>query len=176
MVKSFFFTTLTPMPNLIKISVLVFCFLISSFTQAEETIIDPSSLTGTWKLITAGPKLKVETKKSDTRLKETPYSYLAGSGNKAFNETWKFAADGSFELTAADHRASGTITSTSTYKIEDNLLKIAKIGRPGKYFTYTVKQSSFEHKEGDETFSVHLEDDEMIIRGGMEGYYTFKKQ
>lgn len=149
------------MSNLIKISTLAFSLLISSLAQAEETITDPSYFVGTWKLITAGPKLVVETKKSDVRLKETPYDYLLGSGNKSFDETWVFGPDGKFTLTAKDHRASGMITSTSTYIIENNMLKIAKIGRPGKYFTYKV------HKR---------EGDELIIRGGMEGYYTFKKQ
>ncbi len=159
------------MSNFIKFSALALTLLISPFAQAEESTIDVSTLdaptldastfVGTWKLITAGPKLKVEPKKSDERLKKTPYSYLTGSGNKKFNEIWKFGQDGVFELTAKDHRASGTITTKSTYIFEDNMLKIAKVGRPGKFFTYKIHQ-----KEGDD----------MILRGGMEGYYTFKKQ
>ena len=53
------------------------------------------------------------------------------NGSKETDEIWQFGADGTFKLTATDPRASGVITSASTYTVENNTLKIALIGRGG---------------------------------------------
>lgn len=149
------------MPNLIKTSVLAFSLLVGSFAQAEETITDASYFVGTWKLIAARPKLDQDTQAGDKKLKDTPFSYLAEGSKKKINETWKFSGDGSFELTSDDHRASSTITTKSTFIVENNTLKIGKVGRPGKFYNYKVHQ-----RDGND----------MILKGGMEGFYIFKKQ
>ena len=64
-------------------------------------------------------------------------------------------------LTADDPRASSTITSKSIYRVEGNMLKIARIGRSGKYLTYQV---------------IEREGDKMTLKGGMEGYHYFRKK
>lgn len=82
-------------------------------------------------------------------------------GNKQSNEIWQFNADGVFKLTATDHRASGTITSASTYKVVNNTLKIAQIGRAGRFFTYKVCAKN---------------DTKITLFGGLEGFYFLVKK
>ena len=75
------------------------------------------------------------------------------------HEVWTFNQDGTFKNSAKDHR--NNIETKSTYLIENGIIKIAKPGRPGKYFKYQVYE-----KEGSR----------MILKGGMEGFYFLVKQ
>lgn len=83
------------------------------------------------------------------------------SGRKNTHEIWQFGADGGFKLTARDPRASDTITSKTSYAVENNTLKIARIGRPGKSYSYELCAE---------------EDNKIILFGGIEGYHFFSKQ
>lgn len=149
------------MSKFIKISVLAIGMLFNTFAQAKEPIPDASYFVGSWKLVTARAKLDVDKSKHDENLKDTPFAYLAGKSSKSFNETWEFFPDGRFELTALDHRASGTMTTKSKYAVENDTLKIEKVGRPGKFYRYIVFK-----RDGDN----------LVLKGGIEGYYFFTKQ
>ena len=83
------------------------------------------------------------------------------NGSKETDEIWQFGAGGRFKLTATDPRASGVITSESTFNVENNTLKIALIGRAGKFYT----------------FKLCVKDDvKMILFGGLEGFHFFSKK
>ncbi len=83
------------------------------------------------------------------------------NGSKQTHELWQFGADGGFKLTARDPRASDTITSTTSFVVEDNTLKIARIGRPGKFYSYELCAK---------------EDNKITLFGGIEGFHFFSKQ
>jgi hypothetical protein len=130
-------------------------------TVAEEKIPDKSYFVGTWKLDAARPTLEVDLEKRNEKLKDSPYKYLAGEDEKKTQETWIFGDDGSFQLQFDDERAASGMTTKTTYRVENNTLKIAKLGRPGKFDSYKVYS-----REGNQ----------MVLKGGVEGYYFFTKQ
>lgn len=129
--------------------------------NADEAIPDKTYFVGTWKLDAARPTLEVDLEKRNENLKDTPYKYLAGDDEKKTSETWIFSEDGSFQLKFDDDRAASDMTSKTTYMVENDTLKIAKVGRPGKFYSYKVHS-----RDGGK----------MILKGGVEGYYFFTKQ
>ncbi|MGR8934599.1 MAG: hypothetical protein ACU837_09460 [Gammaproteobacteria bacterium] len=76
-------------------------------------------------------------------------------------EEWEFAADGSFTLTSVEHRVNGRVESHSKYTVSSDTIKIDRPGRPGKYYTYEVQDKSAA---------------EMVLKGGLEGFYFLKKK
>ncbi len=149
------------MSKFITLSAMLIGLFCQNYAFAKEPIPDASYFVGTWKLVTARPKLDMDNSSHDKNLKDTPFAYLAGNSNKQFDETWEFFPDGTFALSAVDHRASGTITTKSIYEVENDTLKIGKVGRPGKFYRYIVYK-----REGND----------LILKGGLEGYYFFTKQ
>jgi hypothetical protein len=149
------------MHKLIKFyTVLLGLFVVFS-ANAEESIPGKAYFVGTWKLDAARPTLEVNLDKRNEKLKDSPYKYLAGDDEKKTSETWIFSEDGTFQLKFDDDRASSDMTSKTTYIVEDDTLKISKVGRPGKFYIYKVHS-----REGNK----------MILKGGVEGYYFFSKQ
>ncbi|MGR8936067.1 MAG: hypothetical protein ACU837_17070 [Gammaproteobacteria bacterium] len=140
----------------------VFLGLLVAFNvNGDEAIPNKAYFVGTWKLDAARPTLEVDLEKRNENLKDTPYKYLAGDDVKKTSETWIFSEDGTFELKFDDNRAASDMTSKTTFTVENDTLKIAKIGRPGKFYAYKVHS-----REGNK----------MILKGGVEGYYFFTKQ
>ncbi|MGR9073950.1 MAG: hypothetical protein ACU833_12880 [Gammaproteobacteria bacterium] len=115
-------------------------------TLAEVRLNDKSELVGVWQVVATTPYLDHEKKETD--------------------ETWEFKNNGQFELSAIDYRLNSTkMTTTTTYVVENGQLKIEKPGgQPGqkkKYYYYKVHE-----KEGNN----------MVLKGGMEGYYFLIKK
>lgn len=80
---------------------------------------------------------------------------------RSSTEEWKFEQDGSFTLTSVEHRVNGRVESHSQYTVDDGTIKIDRPGRPGKYITYEVHDKSAS---------------EMVLKGGLEGFYFLKKK
>lgn len=76
-------------------------------------------------------------------------------------EQWEFKADGSFTLTSVEHRVNGRVESHSKYAVDNDTIKIDRPGRPGKYYIYEVHDKSAA---------------EMVLKGGLEGFYFLKKK
>jgi hypothetical protein len=75
-------------------------------------------------------------------------------------EKWEFKEDGSYTLTSIEHRVNGKVESHSKYEVDNNTIKIERPGRPGKFVIYKVYE-----KKGPE----------MILKGGLEGFYFLRK-
>jgi hypothetical protein len=76
-------------------------------------------------------------------------------------EHWEFREDGSFTLTSVEHRVNGKVESQSKYEVVDGVIKIERPGRPGKYYIYEVYDKSAT---------------EMVLKGGLEGFYFLRKK
>ena len=148
------------MNKFVKISLFLIGLSVVLGVSAEQKSTDNVDITGTWTLQATRPKLEVNQDDRNKRLEETPFKYLAGEDKKKSSEVWVFKNNGDFELTFDDPRTSGTVTSKSTYSVEGDSLKIAKIGRAGKYYHYKI---------------LSKEDNKMTLKGGVEGYYFFSK-
>ena len=148
------------MNKFVKISISLIGLCVVLGVNAEQKLPDNIDITGTWKLQAARPTLEVNLDDRNKRLEETPFKYLAGEDKKKNSEVWVFKNNGDFELTFDDPRTSGSMTSKTTYIVEGDSLKIAKIGRAGKYYHYKILS-----KEGNK----------MTLKGGEEGYYFFSK-
>ncbi len=147
------------MARSIKFYTILLGLCVAFGVNAEQTTLDKDFFVGTWKLYAARPNLEVDREKRNKKLEDTPFKYLAGDDEKKNNELWTFKADGTFELQFDDPRAASNMTSRTTYIVEGDTLKIAKIGRAGKYTSYKVHS-----KEGNK----------MILKSGV--YYFFTKQ
>lgn len=143
---------LTTLPLLLLALLLPFK---SMAAEAEEITLDASYFVGSWKLIATGPKLFA--KKPD-RVDDNPFSYVDKKKIKE-NQTWTFNTDGSFSLSAIDHRAAAPFTITSTFTVENNTLIIKRVGR-SLYDRYKV----FLRKGK-----------KLVLKGGMMGYAVFEK-
>ena len=149
------------MKKFVKISIFLIGLCVVLGVNAEQKPPDNIDITGTWKLQAARPTLEVKKEENrNKRLEETPYAYLAVEDKKKNSEVWVFKKNGNFELTFDDPRTKGTTTSKTTYTVEGDNLKIAKLGRPGKFYLYKIFS-----KEGNK----------MTLKGGLEGYYFFSK-
>lgn len=147
--------------NELKRYFLLFGIFAAFSVSAEEPITDKSYFVGAWKLEAARPTFEVALENRNEKLKDSPYKYLAGEDVKKTSETWIFGEDGSVQLKFDDDRAASEMTSKTTYQIENNTLKIAKVGRPGKFDSYKVYS-----RDGNK----------MVLKGGVEGFYFFSKQ
>jgi hypothetical protein len=149
------------MNQYVKGSIFLIGLCVALGVNAEQKSPADIDITGTWKLEAARPKLEVKIDDDrNKRLEDTPFKYLAGEDKKKSKEIWKFTSNGDFEITFDDPRASGSMTSKSTYIVEGDSLKIAIIGRTGKFDRYKV---------------LSIEGNKMTLKGGMEGYYFFSK-
>jgi hypothetical protein len=149
------------MNKILKLYAILLGLFVVFSANADESVSDKAYFVGTWKLDAARPTLEVDLEKRNEKLKDSPYKYLAGDDEKKTSEIWIFSEDGTFQLKFDDDRAASDMTSSTTYVVEDNTLKIAKVGRPGKYYAYKVHSRA---------------GNKMVLKGGVEGYYFFSKQ
>jgi uncharacterized protein (TIGR03066 family) len=77
------------------------------------------------------------------------------------DQKWEFRSDGTLVSTASDKRTKGTFTVSVPYEIEDGKLVTGVAGRPGKKVSYTL---------------IEKKDNEMILKGGADGFLFFTKQ
>ena len=124
---------------IINFGVVIISMFVVFNANAEVKIKDNADIAGVWTVEETAPSM------------EKP--------KRVSHEVWTFNKDGTFKNSAKDPR--NNIETMSTYLIEDGIIKIAKPGRPGKYFRYQVYE-----KEGSR----------MILKGGMEGFYFLVKQ
>lgn len=79
----------------------------------------------------------------------------------AENRTWEFRADGTIITSGFNRHFGREDTQTVKYDVADGKIKAENPGRPGKTLDYVVYE-----KTGDT----------MILKGGLEGFYFFKKK
>lgn len=79
---------------------------------------------------------------------------------KPTTEKWEFKQDGTFILLAKDRRANSELQTKTRYTVENGTIKVENPGRPGKFMVYRVHDKS---------------DNNMILQGGLEGFYFLKK-
>ena len=110
---------------------------------AEYTLKDKSEIVGVWIVESTAPKLD-------------------GNRRPATQEM-EFREDGSYLSSAVDFRTGSYsgFTATSTYQVENGIIKVEKPGRPGKYDRFKVYEK---------------EDSKMILKGGTEGFYFLRKK
>lgn len=77
------------------------------------------------------------------------------------NRTWEFRTDGTIVTSGHNRILGGEDRYEWKYKIVDGKIIADDPGRPGKTMDYVV------HEKGG---------DAMILKGGLEGFYFFKKQ
>lgn len=76
--------------------------------------------------------------------------------------TWEFRADGKLITSGPNRYFKGTDdTQTFDYKVVNGKIIADNPGRPGKTLDYVVYEKS---------------DNAMILQGGLEGFYFFKKK
>lgn len=149
------------MTNIFKIIIFLIGLCVALGVNAEQKPTDNVDITGTWKLLASRPTLEVKINENkNKRLEDTPFKYLAGEDKKKSSEVWVFKDNGAFEITFDDPRAKGRATSKTTYTVEGDNLKIAILGRSGKFDRYKI---------------LSKEENTMTLKGGMEGYYFFRK-
>ncbi len=113
----------------------------AEFDKDAKKKIDLTDIIGLWKVVATAPGIDRNRRKAD--------------------QQWEFKKDGTYILTAKDHRVSSTTFSTKAkFLVENNVIKIERAGRPGKYILYRVYD-----KKGPE----------LILQGGLEGFYFLKK-
>ncbi|QSA99009.1 hypothetical protein JWZ97_03725 [Methylococcus sp. EFPC2] len=77
------------------------------------------------------------------------------------NRTWEFRADGTVVTSGFNRHFNRDDTQTTKYQVTDGKIKTDNPGRPGKTLDYTVYEKS---------------GDTLILQGGLEGFYFFKKK
>jgi hypothetical protein len=77
------------------------------------------------------------------------------------NRTWDFRADGTLVTSGFNRHFGGEDTQQFKYDVVDGIIKADNPGRPGKTLDYKVYEKS---------------GDSMILQGGLEGFYFFKKK
>jgi hypothetical protein len=77
------------------------------------------------------------------------------------NRTWEFHADGKILTYGYNRHFKSNDRHEWTYRIQDGKIITDDPGRPGKTIDYSVYK-----KEGNE----------LILKGGLEGFYFFHKQ
>jgi hypothetical protein len=80
---------------------------------------------------------------------------------RASDQTWEFRSDGTLVSTASDPRAKGSFSVTVPFEISGGKIVTGVAGRPGKTVAYEVVE-----KGGNE----------MILKGGPDGFLFFTKQ
>ena len=77
------------------------------------------------------------------------------------SQEWEFRSDGTLVSTASDKRAKGTFTVSVPFEIKDGKIVTGVAGRPGKTLSYTL---------------IEKKDNEMILKGGPDGFLFFTKK
>jgi hypothetical protein len=77
------------------------------------------------------------------------------------NRTWDFRADGVVVTSGYNRHFKTDDTREFKYIVADGKIKLEEPGRPGKTSDYAVYEKNA---------------DSMILKGGMEGFYFFKKK
>lgn len=77
------------------------------------------------------------------------------------NRTWDFRADGTLVTSGFNRHFSREDTQQFKFEVVDGIIKADNPGRPGKTIDYKVYEKSGES---------------MILQGGLEGFYFFKKK
>lgn len=77
------------------------------------------------------------------------------------NRTWDFRADGTLVTSGFNRHFGGEDTQQFKYDVVGGIIKADNPGRPGKTLDYKVYD-----KTGDR----------MILQGGLEGFYFFRKK
>jgi len=77
------------------------------------------------------------------------------------SQEWEFRSDGTLVSIASDKRAKGKFTVSVPYEITDGKIVTGVAGRPGKKVSYILIE-----KKGNE----------MILKGGPDGFLFFTKQ
>lgn len=76
------------------------------------------------------------------------------------NQSWEFRSDGTLKSVVQDRRADGAITLTVKYKVDGNKLSVLRAGSNTRWKRFQI---------------IKLEDDELTLKGGIEGYMFFKR-
>jgi len=77
------------------------------------------------------------------------------------NRTWEFRPDGTLVTSGYNRHFKRNDTQTFHYEIDNCMIVSDVPGRPGKKLRYRVYD---------------LQDDRMVLQGGVEGFYFFKRQ
>jgi len=77
------------------------------------------------------------------------------------NRTWDFRADGTIVTSGFNRHFGGEDTQQFKYEVVNGKIQAEFPGRPGKTLDYKVYEKS---------------GDTMILQGGLEGFYFFKKK
>jgi len=77
------------------------------------------------------------------------------------NRVWEFRADGVVVTSGFNRHFKTDDTREFKYIVADGKLKLEEPGRPGKTSDYAVYEKS---------------GDSMVLKGGLEGFYFFKKK
>lgn len=77
------------------------------------------------------------------------------------NRTWDFRGDGTLVTSGFNRHFGGDDTQQFKYDVVDGIIKADNPGRPGKTLDYKVYEKS---------------GDRMILQGGLEGFYFFRKK
>lgn len=77
------------------------------------------------------------------------------------NRIWEFRADGTLVTSGFNRHFGRDDTQSFKYQVADGKIKSDNPGRPGKTLDYVVYEKS---------------GDTMILQGGLEGFYFFKKK
>ena len=77
------------------------------------------------------------------------------------NRTWEFGIDGKIVTSGYNRHFKANDRHEWTYHVQDGKIVTDDPGRPGKTIDYSVYK---------------LEGNELILKGGLEGFYFFKKQ
>ena len=125
----------------LNIGALLVMLFVACNAIAAVQIKDKSEIQGIWVIKATAPSLQRKKKPAD--------------------QTWEFKGDGKVTIISRPHWANSVIKQTTTYTIENNLIKIARPGRPGKFDRYQVYE-----KQGNN----------MVLKGGMEGFYFMVKK
>ena len=77
------------------------------------------------------------------------------------NRVWEFRDDGIIAITGYNRKMGANSSQNVQYQIKNGNILTPQVGRPGKYLTYRVYEKS---------------DTQMILKGGIEGFYFFKRK
>ena len=77
------------------------------------------------------------------------------------NRVWEFRKDGIIAISGYNRKMGSNSSQNVQYQIKDGKILTPQVGRPGKFMTYRVYEKS---------------DTLMTLKGGIEGYYFFKKK
>lgn len=77
------------------------------------------------------------------------------------NRIWEFRTDGTLKTSGFNRHFNREDEQQFTFKVADGIIKADNPGRPGRTTDYKVYEKT---------------NDSMILQGGLEGFYFFKKK